>query len=53
VEVFQEMGQHLYTRSNKSAKMIPLPVVGHWMKKGWGWYCKNSKLGKIPRVPGI
>ena len=40
-------------RSNKSAKMIPLPVVGHWMKKGWGWYCKNSKLGKIPRVPGL
>jgi sulfide:quinone oxidoreductase len=40
-------------RSNKSAKMIPMPIVGHWMKKGWGWYCKNSKLGKIPRVPGM
>jgi sulfide:quinone oxidoreductase len=40
-------------RSNKSAKMIPLPIIGHWMKKGWGWYCRNSKLGKIPRIPGM
>ena len=40
-------------RDNKGGKMIPLPVVGHWMKKGWGWYCRNSKLGKIPRIPGI
>jgi len=40
-------------RSDSSAKMIPLPIIGHWMKKGWGWYCKNSKLGKIPRVAGI
>ena len=37
-------------RSNKGGVMIPLPVVGHWMKKGWGWYCKNTKLGKFPRV---
>jgi sulfide:quinone oxidoreductase len=40
-------------RSNTSAKMIPLPIIGHWMKKGWGWYCKNSKLGRIPRLPGL
>lgn len=40
-------------RSDKSAKMIPMPIVGHWMKKGWGWYCRNSKLGKIPRLPGM
>jgi sulfide:quinone oxidoreductase len=40
-------------RDDKGGKMIPLPVVGHWMKKGWGWYCKNSKLGKIPRIPGM
>jgi len=40
-------------RDNKSAKMIPMPLVGHWMKKGWGWYCRNSKLGKIPRIPGM
>ncbi len=40
-------------RDDKRGKMIPLPIVGHWMKKGWGWYCKNSKLGKIPRIPSI
>ncbi len=40
-------------RSNTSAKMIPMPIIGHWMKKGWGWYCKNSKLGKFPRIPGM
>ncbi len=40
-------------RSSTSAKMIPLPIIGHWMKKGWGWYCKNSKLNKIPRIPGL
>jgi sulfide:quinone oxidoreductase len=40
-------------RSNESAMMIPLPFIGHLMKKGWGWYCKNSKLGRIPRIPGM
>jgi len=40
-------------RDNKKAKMIPLPIIGHWMKKGWGWYFKNSKLNKIPRIPGM
>ena len=40
-------------RDNKGGKMIPMPIVGHWMKKGWGWYCRNSKLGKIPRIPGL
>jgi sulfide:quinone oxidoreductase len=40
-------------RDNKGGKMISMPIVGHWMKKGWGWYCKNSKLGKIPRIPGL
>jgi len=40
-------------RDNKKAFMIPMPVVGHMMKKGWGWYCRNTKLGKIPRLPGM
>ncbi|MEA2047633.1 MAG: FAD-dependent oxidoreductase [Campylobacterota bacterium] len=40
-------------RSEKGGKMIPLPLVGHWMKKGWGWYCRQSKLGRIPRIPGM
>jgi len=40
-------------RNDKGGKMIPMPVFGHWLKKGWGWYCRNSKLGKIPRIPGM
>ena len=40
-------------RNNKGGKMIPMPIIGHWMKKGWGWYCKKSKLGKIPRILGM
>ena len=40
-------------RNHKGGKMIPMPVIGHWLKKGWGWYCRNSKLGKIPRIPGM
>ena len=40
-------------RDSKKAFMFPMPFVGHMMKKGWGWYCRNSKLGKIPRLPGM
>ena len=40
-------------RDEKGGKMIPLPIIGHWLKKGWGWYCKNSKLNKFPRIPGM
>jgi len=40
-------------RDNSGGKMLPMPFVGHWMKKGWGWYCRNSKLGRIPRIPGM
>jgi sulfide:quinone oxidoreductase len=40
-------------RDNNGGKMIPMPFVGHWIKKGGGVYCKLSKLGKIPRIPGM
>lgn len=40
-------------RDDKKAKMIPMPLVGHWLKKGWGTYCRLSKLGRIPRIPGM
>ncbi len=33
--------------------ILPLPIVGHWLKKAWGFYYKNTKLKKIPRVPGM
>jgi len=40
-------------RDEKRAFMVPMPIVGHWLKKGWGAYCRYSKLGKIPRIPGM
>jgi sulfide:quinone oxidoreductase len=40
-------------RDEKRAFMLPLPMIGHWLKKGWGSYCRYSKLGKIPRLPGM
>lgn len=46
-------GAGLAYRDDKRAMLLPLPVVGHWMKKGWGIYYKLSKLGKIPRLPGM
>jgi sulfide:quinone oxidoreductase len=40
-------------RSDKKAIMIPLFILGHWMKKGWGWYYKNSKMKRMFRLPGM
>lgn len=33
--------------------ILPLPIVGHWLKQAWGFYYKNTKLKNIPRVPGM
>lgn len=37
-------------RTYKSETIIPLPV--HWTldEKGWGFYYKNSKPGRIPGI---
>lgn len=40
-------------RDDKKAFLIPMPVIGHWLKRGWGQYCRLTKLGKIPRIPGM
>ena len=40
-------------RDAKKEQMIPLPIVGHWMKKGWGAYYKASKRRQVPRLPGM
>ena len=40
-------------RDDKKATLIPMPIVGHWMKIAWGWYYKLSKMGYIPRIPGM
>jgi sulfide:quinone oxidoreductase len=40
-------------RDERREQMIPLPVVGHWLKKGWGTYFALSKKRMIPRLPGM
>lgn len=32
-------------RKNERALMLPLPVVGHWMKKAWGVMARIQKTG--------
>ncbi len=46
-------GASFIYRDNKRAFMLPLPIIGHWLKKAWGRYCKLSKLDKMPRIPGM
>jgi len=46
-------GASFVYRDSKKAFMIPMPIIGHWLKKGWGKYYKLSKLNKIPRIPGM
>ncbi len=41
------------SRKWNKEKILPMPVFGHWIKKAWGTYWKKSKLGKIPRLPGM
>ena len=40
-------------RTAKSESFMMLPIVGHWLKKAWGFYYKNSKMKRIPRIPGM
>ena len=40
-------------RNRSRSFVIPMPFIGHWMKKGWGTYAKWSKVGKFPRLPGL
>lgn len=40
-------------RNDAKAILIPMPLIGHWLKIGWGWYYKMSKMGYIPRIPGM
>ncbi len=47
------MSGALVFRNDKRAIMVPLPLIGHSLKKLWGWYYKASKLKKIPRIPGF
>jgi len=40
-------------RDDKKALLIPMPVIGHWMKILWGRYYKLSKMRYFPRLPGM
>ncbi len=40
-------------RDDKKALLIPMPIIGHWLKIGWGWYYKMSKMNYFPRIPGM
>jgi sulfide:quinone oxidoreductase len=46
-------GAALVYRDNRRSVMLPMPVVGHALKKAWGHYYRNSKLRRIPRIPGL
>jgi len=40
-------------RDDRKETLVPLPVVGHWMKQAWGAYYKASKRKQVPRLPGM
>jgi sulfide:quinone oxidoreductase len=40
-------------RNGTRAFMIPMPIVGHWLKNGWGIYSRLTKTGQFPRLPGL
>lgn len=40
-------------RDDRTERLVPLPVVGHWLKKAWGAYFKASKRRQVPRLPGM
>ena len=40
-------------RNGTKAIMIPMPIIGHWIKNGWGIYSRLSKIGRFPRLPGL
>ncbi len=46
-------GAAFIKRTRTKELIVPLPIIGHWLKKGWGFYYKNSKLKRIPRIPGM
>ena len=46
-------GAALVHREAAKESIVRLPIVGHWMKKGWGVYYKASKRRQVPRLPGM
>ncbi len=46
-------GAAFVVRTSKRELMIPLPIVGHWLKKAWGWYYRQTKMKRMFRIPGM
>ena len=46
-------GAALVRRNRERSSVTVLPVVGHWMKQGWGKYWRLTRLRYIPRLPGM
>ncbi len=46
-------GAAFVIRTRKKEFLLPMPIVGHWLKKGWGWYYKQSKMKRMFRIPGM
>jgi sulfide:quinone oxidoreductase len=46
-------GAALVYRGHTRNVVIPLPIVGHWMKRGWGHYARATKVGPMRRLPGF
>ncbi len=46
-------GAAFITRNHKKDFIMPMPIIGHWLKMAWGFYYINSKLKKIPKIPGM
>ena len=46
-------GAAFVIRTRKKEIMIPMPIIGHWMKKGWGWYYVQTKMKRMFRIPGM
>ncbi len=43
-------GAVLVHRNQRHAWVIPLPVIGHWMKIAWGWLYKLTHRRWLPRA---
>lgn len=46
-------GAAFILRKPDTELIVPMPIIGHWMKKAWGFYYRNTKLRNIPRLPGL
>jgi sulfide:quinone oxidoreductase len=46
-------GAGLVYRNDKKAIFLPMPIIGHYLKKLWGMQFKLVKMKKLPKLPYI